>query len=329
MLELLHPWLLLLLPLPVLVWKFAPAYRQVEPAIQAPFFEAVAAATGQVPQEGAVVRRRSVPLMICAIGVWTLLVLALAAPQWVEPPITKNLAARDMMIAVDLSGSMGEEDFVGADGEKVDRLTAVKEVLGEFITRREDDRLGLIVFGNAAYVQAPFSQDHDIVRYLLEETSVAMAGPMTMLGDAIGLAIPRFEESQSRNRVLIVLTDGNDTGSKMPPEKAAQIASQNDVTIHTVAIGDPQTAGENPLDEEVLKAIADTTGGGYFHAADRRELEAIYRRLDELEPGEVESLSYRPRRPLYAWPAGVAVLVTALWHLVAAWPRRRRKAAHA
>ena len=325
-LELAHPWLLLLLPAPLLVWRFAPPYRHAEEALQAPFFARIAEATGQTPQEGAVVRRRSVAMMILGIVVWCLLVVALAAPQWVEPPITKTLAARDLMLAVDLSGSMGEEDFVGPDGAKVDRLTAVKQVVGEFIERRESDRIGLIVFGNAAYVQAPFSQDHEIVRYLLDETRVAMAGPMTMMGDAIGLAIPRFDESASRNRVMILLTDGNDTGSKMPPEKAAQIAKRSDVTIHTIAIGDPESVGENPLDEATLRAIADTTGGGYFHAGDRSELEAAYAKLDELEPGQVDTLSYRPRTALFHWPAGVAALLLAGWHVVSAMPRRKRRA---
>ena len=151
------------------------------------------------------------------------------------------------------------------------------------------DRIGLIVFGNAPYIQAPFSQDHDIVRYLLDQTEVRMAGPQTMLGDAIGFAITRFEDSDaetpgSRDRVLILLTDGNDTGSKMPPDKAAHIAKGHDLTIHTIAVGDPTTVGEEKLDEDTLREIASETGGQFFRANDRTELEGIYRELDAIAP---------------------------------------------
>src|SRR5262249_14305415 len=148
--------------------------------------------------------------------------LALARPQWLEPPVTRTLPSRDLMLAVDLSGSMETKDFTAPDGKKVDRLTAVKAVLDDFLSRRKGDRVGLIVSGSAAFVQAPFTDDLDVCRELLSETSVRMAGPKTALGDAIGLAITRFEKSNTPQRVLIALTDGNDTGSRVPPERAAE-----------------------------------------------------------------------------------------------------------
>jgi Ca-activated chloride channel family protein len=211
----------------------------------------------------------------------------------------------------------------------------VKGVVGDFIERRESDRIGLIVFGNAPYIQAPFSQDHDIVRYLLDQTEVRMAGPQTMLGDAIGFAITRFEDTdtqaqRSKDRVLILLTDGNDTGSKMPPDKAANIAKGHDITIHTIAVGDPTTLGEDKLDEEALKEIADETGGRFFHANDRAELEGIYRTLDEIAPAEIQTLSYRPKTPLFQWPlgAGVLLLLTYFSTVLLLAMRRDRSAVH-
>ena len=172
----------------------------------------------------------------------------------------------------------------------------------------------MIVFGSAAFVQAPFTEDLQVCRTLLEEAQVGMAGPKTKLGDAVGLALTVFERSDVKERVLIVLTDGNDTGSQVPPDQAAAIARDQGVKIYTVAVGDPQTAGEDKLDEEMLKTMATTTGGGYFHAANRQELAGIYQRLDELETHEVETTSYRPKRDLFHWPLGVFVVISLVYH---------------
>ena len=187
----------------------------------------------------------------------------------------------------------------------MDRLTAVKEVLDEFLTRREGDRVGLIVFGNAAFVQVPFTQDLDACRMLLEETAVRMAGPKTAFGDAIGLGITLFETSEVEDRVMIALTDGNDTGSKVPPAEAAKIARDNEIQIHVVGVGDPRSTGEEVLDEEALQAVADTTGGRYFFAQDRDELVGIYDELDRIDTREVEAETYRPRLDLFHWPLAV------------------------
>jgi len=325
-----HPWLFVLLALPLLVRFLLPAYREGKESVRAPFFDQLAGAAGQRPAKGAVVLRRNVFQVLTLPLAWLLLVTALAAPQWLEEPIEQIESARDLMLAVDLSGSMETRDFSGGDGALVDRLTAVKTVLGDFIARRETDRLGLILFGNAAFLQVPFTMDHETFATLLDETRIGMAGPRTMLGDAVGLAIRVFEESEAEQRLLLLLTDGNDTGSKIPPVKAAEIAAQREITIHVIGVGDPEAAGEAPLDQETLQGMAEATGGRLFLAEDASELEAVYAEIDGLEPQEFEAFSYRPKRPLYHWPLGAALALLAAYHLLmAAWSRRGRRSAHA
>ena len=223
---------------------------------------------------------------------------------------------RDLLVAVDLSGSMEAQDFTDSEGNLVDRLTAVKQVLDEFFARRDGDRIGLVLFGSAAFVQVPFTDDLDVVSELLNEAQIRMLGPRTMLGDAMGLGINLFERSKVEDRVMIVLTDGNDTGSLVPPERAAEIARDNGVVVHTIAIGDPTAAGEQALDEKTLENIAAITGGGYFHANDRQELEAIYQHLDEINPRQVETQSYRPIIDLYYWPLAASILISLLFMLL-------------
>jgi len=162
-------------------------------------------------------------------------------------------------------------------------------------------------------VQVPFTDDLDVVRELLDEAQIRMLGPRTMLGDAMGLAINLFERSEVDERVLIVLTDGNDTGSLVPPERAAEIARDNGVVTYTIAIGDPASVGEQALDEKTLESIASITGGSYFHANDRDELEAIYTELDEVNPRQVETQSYRPLTDLYHLPLAAMILLTLLY----------------
>jgi Mg-chelatase subunit ChlD len=216
---------------------------------------------------------------------------------------------------------METKDFTDASGQQVDRLTAVKQVLDDFLARRKGERVGLIFFGSAAFVQAPFTEDLDALRSLLDEAQVRMAGPKTAFGDAIGLALDVFAHDEGvRDRVLVVLTDGNDTGSQVPPRKAAEIARDRKVTIHTVAVGDPTAAGEDKLDEETLQAVAATTGGRYSHAGDREALAHIYDDLDELRTREAETISHRPRLDLFYWPLGAALLLSLAYHL--AWAIR-------
>jgi Ca-activated chloride channel homolog len=304
-----HPWLLLLILVPPVLRLLLPPYREPRQAIRAPWFDRMAALLGATPGEGAVIAKTSVLRLGLMWLLWSLLVFAIARPQFIEEPIRRVVPTRDLLLLVDLSGSMEATDFTNAAGEMVDRLTAVKEVLDEFLTRREGDRVGLIVFGNAAFVQVPFTQDLDACRMLLEETAVRMAGPKTAFGDAIGLGITLFETSEVEDRVMIALTDGNDTGSKVPPAEAAKIARDNEIQIHVVGVGDPRSTGEEVLDEEALQAVADTTGGRYFFAQDRDQLVEIYDELDRIDTREVEAETYRPRLDLFHWPlAGFLVL---------------------
>jgi Ca-activated chloride channel family protein len=263
----------------------------------------------------AVAGRRTSQWLVLSLT-WLLIVVAMTRPQWLEEPIIKELPMRDLLVAVDLSGSMEAQDFTDVDGNVVDRLTAVKQVLDAFFARRDGDRVGLILFGSAAFVQVPFTDDLEVVRELLQEAQIRMLGPRTMLGDAMGLSINLFERSEVEERVLIVLTDGNDTGSLVPPERAAEIARDNGVVVHTIAIGDPAAVGEQALDEKTLENIATLTSGGYFHANDTEELEAIYDHLDEINPRQVETQSYRPLTDLYHWPLAASILMTLLYMLL-------------
>ena len=284
MLTIAHPWLFLLLPLPWLVRRLLPTHHERKAAVRVPFLQRLSRLAGLQPGSGVAVTRRPLSQWLMLSLTWSLIVVAITRPQWLEEPVIKELPMRDLLVAVDLSGSMEAQDFTDKEGNTVDRLTAVKEVLDTFFARRDGDRVGLILFGSAAFVQVPFTDDLEVVRELLKEAQIRMLGPRTMLGDAMGLAINLFERSEVDERVLIVLTDGNDTGSLVPPERAAQIARDNGVVVYTVAIGDPAAVGEQALDEKTLENIAAITGGGYFHANDRQELEDIYTRLDESQP---------------------------------------------
>ncbi len=309
-----HPWALLLILLPPLLRLVVPPYHESRQAIRVPWFQRMATLLQQKPSNGAAITNTGKPELLFLWALWILIVLALARPQFLEPPVSRVLPTRDLMLLVDLSGSMEARDFTNLQGDKVDRLTAVKEVLDDFLTRREGDRVGLIVFGNAAFVQVPFTQDLEATRQLLEETAVRMAGPRTAFGDAIGLGITLFERSEVEHRVMIALTDGNDTGSKVPPSQAAKIAKDNDIVIYVVGVGDPTATGEEKLDEEALTVVASTTGGRYFHAADRDQLEEIYTELDRIDTREVEAETYRPRTDLFYWPLAAFLLFGLIFH---------------
>jgi len=310
MLSVAHLWIFVLLPLPWLLRMVLPPRRVSAVAVRVPFGDRLRSATENAGAPTKAVKstqRWFIPALI-----WALFLLALARPQWMEPPITKEIPTRDLLLLVDLSGSMQAEDFTNEEGATVDRLTAVKEVLGEFLEKREGDRVGLVVFGDAPFLQAPFSTDLDLSRQLLDETAVGMAGPKTAFGDAIGLGVNLFEGSDAPAKTIIALTDGNDTASQVPPVEAARVAAQRDIRIHTIAIGDPSSVGEEKLDEETLRQVATTTGGSYFFAADREELSGIYEELDKLETRQVDVISHRPQRDLFFWPLLAALLISIL-----------------
>ncbi|MBN8184695.1 VWA domain-containing protein [Labrenzia aggregata] len=309
MIEFAHPLVFLALPLPLLVFLFAPPHRSSAPGTRFPFFRKIVVATGLKPLSGSVVARRSALQMAAATSVWVLTIVALAQPERVGEPVVQEKAARDIMLAIDISGSMDQRDFPGLGGERTQRLEAVKAVVGDFIARRNGDRIALIVFGTKAFVQAPFTEDLETVRSLLEQTEVGMAGPHTALGDAIGLAIATFQKSEIEQRLLIVLSDGADTGSRMTPVNAASIAAQNVIDILTIGVGDPDGRGEQKLDERMLSDIAAAAGGSYQFAGDEEALAEIYRRVDEQLPREVETRSFSPRESLGHIPLAIAAVI--------------------
>jgi len=311
------PWLLTALPLPLLIRWLLPAYQPVEQsALKVPFLDDfIDAETRTASQD------RKWPLLLAAIA-WFLLGLACARPQWLGEPIEQAVSGRDLMLAVDLSGSMEEQDFK-INGQPVDRLTAAKWVAGNFINRRVGDRIGLILFGSQAYLQTPLTFDRKTVITLLNESALGLAGENTAIGDAIGLAVKRLGDQPANSRVLILMTDGANTAGEISPLKAAELAAAKHLKIYTIGIGADEMIVRsffgkrkvNPsvdLDETTLIKIAESTGGRYYRARNAEELENIYMRLDELEPIEKEKQYFRPRSELFYWPLSAALCLIGL-----------------
>jgi Ca-activated chloride channel family protein len=324
-------WMLLALPLPWLVRKVLPPEPlDRDAALMVP----IAAEFAEAARAGAAAAGRQWRLVALCL-VWVLAVLAAARPQFVGDPVALPMTGRDLLLAVDLSGSMEEQDFQ-LEGQWVDRLTATKAVARQFIDRRVGDRVGLILFGREAYLQAPLTFDRTTVRTLLEEAVIGLAGKETAIGDSIGLAIRTLDDAgvaQGR-RVLVLLTDGANTAGAVEPRKAAELAAQRKMVIYTVGIGaDALTVRSlfglrqiNPsadLDEATLTAIADMTGGRYFRARDTQEFAQIYAMLDELEPAESDERGFRPVKELFFWPLAAALLVAAGGAVLALLGQRR------
>ena len=321
------PWMLLALPLPWLARRWLPPLRPTLAALRVPWGPRIA---GIVQRGDAGAMRGMPPLALLA---WCLLCLAAARPQQVGEALQPPTSGRELMLAVDLSGSMGEEDMrIG--GQLVDRLTAAKAVIADFLQRREGDRVGLIVFGQRAYALTPMTLDRDSVRQQLLDTVVGLAGRETAIGDAIGLAVKRLQGAEDAPaqgpQVLVLLTDGVNTAGQLDPMKAAELARERGVRIHTVAFGGDEArtmfgirlpAGEVEIDEEALRRIAEATGGRAFRARDADELAGIYDEIDRLEPVLRPGERLRPMLERYHWPLAAALLVGLLSLLP--WPELR------
>lgn len=312
--ELEWPWLFVLLPLPYLVQRFAPPYDRPSPSLRVPFFRRLERLLGE-PSARAELTRSRLRLAVLWL-LWGLVLTALSRPVELGAPITKQTAARDLLVAVDLSGSMAGIDLATPEHPQASRLDVVKQVVGSFVERRKGDRIGLIVFGDAPFLQVPFTTDVSVVKTLLDETAVAMAGPRTALGDAVGLCLRVFERSQAKERVAIVLSDGNDTGSKVTPLRAARIAAEQHVRLYVIGVGDPRAAGEADLNEDVLRQMASLTNGRYVHATSQAELTRAYAELDQLEPIRHRETSYQPRRSLAFLPLFALACLLSSWALV-------------
>ena len=316
MLEFAYPLALLALPLPLLVWWLLPPQRERIAALRVPFFKQITSAAGSEARAGAVVMRRRWLQMIVAALVWILLVVGLAKPEWVGEPIVRTEAARDIMLALDLSGSMDYHDFPGEDGEDVSRFEAVQRVVDRFVADRESDRIGLIVFGTKAYLQLPCTRDLETARAPGDPRQVARAGPPPALAATIRSAINPPDRTELADRLRLQRTEGNDTATKMTPINAADIAKMNGVEIYTIGIGDTEATGEDRVEFDALAAIASRTGGEFFNAENEAALDAVYRRIDETAVADVRTQSWRPRESLVHWPAGLAVILVLIAYLL-------------
>jgi Ca-activated chloride channel family protein len=327
MLSFAFPWAFLLLPAPFLVWRYAPPYKEQARALRVPFFRSLSDAAGQTPSQGAVVRSRGRWQMAVAILCWCLTITGLARPEILGERIVIEKAARDLVLAVDISGSMDARDLRDAAGNPLQRLEAVKEVINAFIAEREGDRVALIVFGSNAYLQTPFTEDLDSAAELMAQTEVGMAGPHTAIGDAIGLALRTFEASDIEQKLLVLLSDGADTNSQMSPLNATEIAVQAGVRIFAIGIGDPQGSGENRVDLETLEAIAARADGAFFVAEDTEGLRDIYAEIDRLNPRLVDTTTFQPKETIghYAFAAAIGLAVSMLAGLTLA---RKWRVAH-
>ncbi len=311
------PWLLLLLPLPLLVRRvFSPRETQQDSPLQVPFIEDF-----DNPQTHSRKGNASKLLALLASLAWCCLVIAAARPQWSGERVEIPVSGRDLMMAVDLSRSMAQDDFkLGA--QRINRLQAVKHIAGDFIQRREGDRIGLILFGQQAYLQTPLTFDTTTVNAMLQESLIGIAGQATAIGDAIGLAIKRLQHSDANSRVLILLTDGTSTAGELSPQQAAELAARQQLKIYTIGVGAKtrelgglffsQRVMNTEIDEKTLQEIATITGGQYFRATNTEELEKIYSHIEQLEPVEQETQSFRPVMALFMWPLSVAFILVLL-----------------
>ncbi len=325
------PWLFLCLPLPWLVWRYArPVRRRGAGAIRVPFFALLA--NGEQRRDGGTAPRRAMLVSLC----WVLLVTAAARPQWIGEPDRVLVSGRNLMLAVDISGSMKTADLT-LRGEPADRLSVVKALGGDFLARRVGDRVGLVLFGSQAYLQAPLTLDRRTVATLLNESVIGMAGERTAIGDAIGLAVKRLREIDGDQRVLILMTDGANTAGAVDPSRAARLAAMAGLTIYTIGIGADRMSVStlfgvrevNPsadLEEALLEEIASATGGRYFRARGEDDLEDVYRLIDELEPVPGADLDARRVAELFHWPLALVVLVVLGWMIAnlgtGRWPSR-------
>ena len=306
------PWMLLALPLPVIIYWLPAKGKQSTAALKMPVLVSGLTVSNQSET------KQKTPILILSL-IWILLVLAATKPQWLGEAVNIPTEGREMMIAVDLSGSMQVEDMA-INGRAVNRLDMLKIVLGEFIERRTGDRLGLILFGDDAYMQTPMTFDRKTVNQMLDEAVLGLVGKKTAIGDAIALAVKRFDAKKESNRVLLLLTDGQNTAGKIKPEEALELAVAKKITIYTIGIGADEmlqrsmfgTRRVNPsseLDESTLKEIADKTNGKYFRAKDSQGMNEIYQLLDQLEPVEQDQQQMRPLSALFYWPLAFAFII--------------------
>lgn len=307
-------WPLLLLPLPLLIYLYLPAVNEQSAALRVPFFATIRSLETQHKGSARADWARLIGLII----LWVSLVIACCRPVIIGESVTLPTSARDLLLAVDISGSMDERDML-IQKTPATRIQMVKHVLSGFIDRRAGDRIGLVLFADHAYLQAPLTFDTSTVKQLLLEAQLGFAGQKTAIGDAIGVSIKRLIERPAESRTLILLTDGANNSGSVTPLEAGQLAAEQGVKIYTIGIGSERTTRSGifgrslrrnlsaDLDEETLTIIAEQSGGRYFRATSPQELEAIYAELDLLEPVEQNEQSFRPIKELFYWPLSLAL----------------------
>lgn len=321
------PWILLFLPLPLLTWFVLPAVKTAKnQALHAPFLRYM---KDMMADHSFSLRAYARHYSLAAL-LWICLVVAAAGPQWLGKPVEIARSGRNIMLTVDISGSMQLSDMT-LNGQELSRLNAVQLIAKQFIQKRKGDRIGLILFGSKAYLQTPLTFDRDTVINRLEDSTVGLAGQLTALGDGIALGVKHLKDLPENNRVLIVLTDGVSNSGHFSPLDAATLAKEYHIKIYSIGFGAEQLLvpgvlglrNVNPsadLDEATLQLIATQTGGQYFRATSMASLDQIYSQINQLEPIAQDRISYRPETALYPWPLAVAFLIAFALLLRRAWP---------
>jgi Ca-activated chloride channel family protein len=317
MFEFVYLWIFFLLPLPLLIRYLLKAKQINYTQVWIPLAEGLSEQQSS-PQRAYL--KSIIPWLA-----WLLLLTALARPVWFGDPIRLQQQSRDMMISLDLSGSMQEVDMP-LNGQTVDRLSLLKNLLKTFIEQRQGDRLGLILFADHAYLQTPLTFDLNTIQQMVDESEIGLAGTRTAIGESIAMAIKRFVENKNEQRVLILVSDGANNSGSIEPIQAAKQAAKNNITIYTIGLGAEQMIKRgifgnqriNPsadLDEKALTEIATLTGGKYFRARNQSELQNIYQTLNQLEPIDSDSITFRPEKDLFYWPLSTSLILLSLFAL--------------
>lgn len=285
------PWIALFLPV-IFLAKFKPSSTLQAYSLEHPYL----AELGHAPEHQSVSRVGKV----LQASIWVLLIIALMRPQWVGEPIVNNERGRSLYLAVDISESMLERDMQW-NGRAVERYQAVQAVVGEFIEQRDEDFIGLVVFGSFAAVQAPLTADTEAIKNILADLRPGMADGRTAIGDGLALAVKQLRESDTPDRVVILLSDGESNSGSVTPAQATQVAQQSDIKVYTIGFGgDGRQSifgrlgfGGNGVDEQTLQNIASQTGGTYFRATSAQELSNVFNEIETLEPSDRDSATQR------------------------------------
>lgn len=325
MIQIAYPWVFLAVLLPVIIYLLLPKTGTSNTsALKVPFFRQLLQAFGGISIQSREERLSGLKYLL--IPIWLLIVTSGTGIQWLGKPLSIPQSGRDLLMAIDLSGSMQTPDMM-INGRNMTRIDMVKQVGSQFINQRVGDRLGLILFGSQPYLQTPLTFDRKTVAQMLDDATLGIAGPQTAIGDAIGLAVKRLLDYPSTSKALILLTDGGNNAGVLDPLKAAELAKEAHIKIYTIGIGAtsmqvPGLFGSqtvNPssdLDIDSLKKIAEITGGEFFRAEDVNQLQNIYLMINQLEPIKSDSVTVRPVTPLYPWTLGSALVLSYILILI-------------